>query len=148
MVSRDLAQINVGRLVAAPDDPRVAEFMEALDEVNALADRSPGFLWRMQTDDGNATSIVVDPDDVRLISNLSTWTSVDALADFVYRSGHADFLRRRRAWFERFDTSHTALWWVSAGHRTTLDEGLDRLALLDRHGPTQDAFTFHHRFDA
>lgn len=121
--------------------------MEALDEINALADRSPGFLWRMQTDEGNATSIEVVPDDVRLISNMSTWTSIEMLADFVYRSAHAGFLRRRRAWFERFETSHTALFWVPAGHRPTLDEGLDRLAHLDRDGPTHDAFTFRDRFD-
>lgn len=144
----ELAQINIGRLLAPTDDPIVAEFMGALDEINALADRSPGFVWRMQTEEGNATSVPVDADDAVLIANMSTWTSIEALADYVYRSDHTAFLRRRREWFQRFESAHAALWWVPAGHRPSLGEGLDRLARLDRDGPTPAAFTFARRFDA
>ena len=95
MAEFDIAQLNVGRLVAPTDSPIVAEFMDALDEVNALADASPGFVWRFQTEEGNATAERPFDDDSILV-NFSTWTSVDALADFVYRSAHAPFLRRRR----------------------------------------------------
>jgi hypothetical protein len=142
-----LAQLNIGRLRAPTDDPLVAEFMEALDPINALADRSPGFVWRFQTDDGNATSERPYDDDTILV-NFSTWESVEALADYVYRSDHTAFLRRRREWFERMDEIVTVLWWVPAGHRPTVDEAKERLEHLREHGPTPHAFTFRHRFAA
>jgi len=143
----DLAQLNIGRLVAPTDSPLVAEFMDALDEVNAIADASPGFLWRFQTEEGNATS--ERPfDDETILVNFSTWTSVDPLADFVYRSAHAPFLRRRREWFERMDETYSVLWWVPAGHRPTVSEAIARLDHLRRHGATPHAFTFRHRFAA
>jgi hypothetical protein len=107
-----LAQLNIGRLRAASDDPLVAEFMAALDEVNALAESSPGFVWRLQTEDGNATSIRPFDDDLLLV-NMSVRESVETLADYVYRSVHTNFLRRRGEWFERMQEHHLVLWWDS-----------------------------------
>lgn len=142
----DLAQLNIGRLRAPTDSPLVAEFMEALEPINALADTSEGFVWRFQTDDGNATS--ERPfDDETILVNFSTWESVDALADYVYRTAHTEFLRRRREWFERFDGVMVVLWWVPVGHRPTVGEAIERLDHLRDHGPTPHAFTFRHRFE-
>jgi hypothetical protein len=145
MSAFDIAQLNIGRLVVPTDSPVVAEFMEALDEFNALADASPGFVWRFQTEDGNATAERPFDDDSILV-NFSTWTSVDALADFVYRSAHTPFLRRRREWFERMEETYSVLWWVPAGHRPTVTEAIERLDHLREHGPTASAFTFRTRF--
>jgi len=141
----EIAQLNVGRLVAPTDSPDVAEFMEALDEINAIADVSPGFVWRFQTEDGNATAERPFDDDSVLV-NFSTWTSIDALADFVFRSAHTVYLRRRREWFERMDEIYSVLWWVPAGHQPTVAEAIERLDHLREHGPTAVAFTFRHRF--
>jgi hypothetical protein len=146
MRENDLAQLNIGRLLAATDSPIVAEFMEALDEVNALAERSPGFVWRFQTEEGNATAERPFPDDTILV-NFSTWESIETLSDYVYRTVHADYLRRRRQWFERLDEVGIVLWWVPAGHRPTAVEAIERLEYLKQHGPTPYAFTFRHRFD-
>lgn len=145
MAAFELAQINVGRLRAPVDDPRVAEFMDALDEINAVADASPGFRWRYQTEDGNATSVRPYEDESILI-NVSVWDSIEALGDYVYRSDHTAFLRRRREWFERLEEVIVALWWVPAGHRPSVDDAVDRLEHLRRHGPTPHAFTFGRRF--
>lgn len=142
-----LAQINVARALAPLDDPVMADFVARLDAVNALADRSPGFVWRLQDESGNATDIPAT-DDPLVIVNMSVWASVEALFDFVYRSGHKAVLTRRREWFERYDGPHMALWWVEAGHRPTVAEGLARLERLAENGPSADAFTFRQRFPA
>lgn len=141
-----LAQVNIGCFLTPPDDPLLADFMAGLDRINALADGAPGFVWRLQDDDGNATSIRPDADDALLAINMSVWTSVEALADYVYRSDHLAFLRRRREWFGRMASHHSALWWVPAGTLPTIAEAMDRIALLDERGPTPEAFTFAHRF--
>ncbi len=120
--------------------------MALLDPINAIADRAPGFVWRLQSEEGNATSIPVLGDD-RLIVNMSVWESVDRLAEFVYRSGHVAVLRRRREWFERIKV-FMALWWVPAGHLPTVAEAEERLNHLGAHGPTAHAFTFRHCFPA
>lgn len=146
MRQHDLAQFNIARMVAPDDSPELADFMNALDEINALADESPGFVWRFQNDDGNATSERPYEDDMVLI-NLGTWSSVDALSDYVYRTAHAKYLRRRREWFERMDEPMIVLWWVPAGHRPTIDEGVERLEHLRQHGPSAHAFNFRHRFE-
>jgi hypothetical protein len=147
MRDHDLAQLNVGRLVAPVDSPIVDEFIGALDEINALADDSPGFVWRFQTDEGNAIAERPFADDESMLVNFSTWESVEALADYVFRTVHADFLRRRREWFEKLDDVVTVLWWVPAGHRPTAAEAIERLEHLRRHGPTEHAFTFRQRFE-
>jgi hypothetical protein len=142
-----LAQINVGRLVAPPGDPRVEPFFSELDRINALADASPGFVWRLQDESGNATAIRPTADPLFAV-NMSVWADADALFAFVYRSAHTPVMARRRDYFDRFDGHYQALWWVPAGHIPSIDEGLSRLWRLDRHGPTEHAFTFKARFPA
>ena len=141
----ELAQINIGRLVAPQGDDRVQPFFEALDRINALADTAPGFVWRLQSEAGNATDLEVAPDPL-LIVNMSVWRDAEALFAYVYRSGHTPEMARRREYFHRFESAHQALWWVPAGHRPSIDEGLSRLWMLDRYGPSRQAFTFKARF--
>jgi hypothetical protein len=148
MIERDwhLAQINIGRLVAPQGDPRVAGFFEALDRINALAEASPGFVWRLKDEGGNnATSIQYSPDPL-LILNMSVWTDAEALFDFVYRSAHTPVMAGRREYFERFEGAYQALWWVPAGTIPTVNDALSRLWLIDRFGPSPDAFTFKTRY--
>jgi hypothetical protein len=120
VVSVDLAQVNVSRLLTPLDSPLLAEFMAALDEVNASGDVAPGFCWRLQTEDGNATSVRAFGWDIGdshgVIVNLTTWASVQALAEFVFSGQHLQVMRRRRQWFQRAVEPMTALWWVPAGH--------------------------------
>jgi hypothetical protein len=127
------------------DAPTMAEFVAALDAINALADGSPGFAWRLQTEDGDATSIRPFDDELMII-NMSVWESIDQLAEFVYRSGHVEVMRRRRQWFERMRL-YLALWWVPEGHAPTVPEALERLEHLQAHGPSAYAFTFKQRFE-
>jgi hypothetical protein len=145
--AQHVAQINIARAKAPIDSAELAEFIAALEPVNALADSSPGFVWRLQDDSGDAVSIRVFDDD-QIIVNMSVWESVDSLFDFAYRSGHTEYFRRRREWFDKFPTAHLALWWVSVGHVPTVDEARQRLEHLDANGPTPHAFTFKRRFDA
>lgn len=140
-----LAQMNVGTTVAPVESPPLAEFLARLDAINALADRSPGFVWRLQTEAGNATDIR-PTDNPRFIVNMSVWESVEALFGFVYRSDHRNVMVRRREWFEQPSSAYMVLWWVPAGSRPSIDEGLHRLHLLDSNGPTPEAFTFRHVF--
>lgn len=140
-----LAQVNIGRLKAPIDDPRVADFVAQLDEINALADRSPGFVWRLQDESGNATAVPAF-DDARMIINMSVWESLEALRAYVYCSDHSRVLARRRDWFEKLDRPHMALWWIPAGTLPAVEEARQRLALLGARGPTPDAFTFRDRF--
>jgi hypothetical protein len=147
MAELHIAQLNVGRAKAPLDSSTMAEFMELLDPINALADRSPGFVWRLQDDEGTgATAIKVSEDD-QFIVNMSVWESIDALWTFVYESAHLDVMRRRREWFERHVDAFQVLWWVPAGHIPTTDEALAKLETLRERGPTPDAFTFKVRFE-
>ena len=143
-----LAQINVGRLVAPPDDPRIADFIAALASVNAMAEASRGFVWRLTDDSGDGAIALRPTDDPQFAINMSVWTDADTLFDFVYRSAHTPFMARRRHWFERFDGAYQALWWIPADTIPTIDEGLSRVWRLDRYGPTPTAFTFKARFPA
>jgi hypothetical protein len=140
-----IAQINIGRAVGPVDGPMLAEFMALLDPVNALADNAPGFVWRMQDEAGNNTSLPPYDDD-RIIVNMSVWESIEALWEFVYSGDHVAVMRRRREWFERFESTYLALWWVPAGQIPTVEDAKLRLASLDAHGPTPYAFTFKQRF--
>ena len=146
MAGFHLAQINVGRLVAPIDDPRIAGFVERLDDINALADRSSGFVWRLQSESGNATDIAVS-EDPNFIVNMSVWENLESLFAYVYKSDHTAVMAQRRRWFEKPDGAFMALWWVPAGHLPGIEEGLCRLELLDRNGPTREAFTFKVTFD-
>ena len=143
----ELAQVNVGVALDDLDSPTLAGLMGALDDINALADVAPGFVWRMKTEEGNATAIKLS-DDPRFIMNLSVWRDADTLFDFVYRTAHAKVMAGRRQWFAKPELAHQALWWVPAGHRPTPQEALARLAVLDRIGPSPTAFTFKARFPA
>ncbi|MEL7210111.1 MAG: DUF3291 domain-containing protein [Actinomycetota bacterium] len=136
-----LAQFNIGRTAAPLGSPAMAGFEDALDEINALADASPGFVWRLEDDDGHATSFR-PYDDERTIINLSVWESVDDLKAFTYKTDHARFLRRRREWFEPMDEAFLVLWWVPPGHRPSIEEAVGRLEELRSAGPTEEAFTF------
>ena len=140
-----LAQVNIARPLEPLDSPLLAEFVAQLDAINALADRSRGFVWRLQDDTGNATSVRAF-DDESLLINMSVWESVDDLAGFVYRSGHVGVMRRRREWFERM-RMYMALWWIPAGHVPAPAEARARLEHLQEHGPTPFAFTFKVRFE-
>ena len=142
-----VAQVNIGRIVAPLDDPQMAGFVARLDELNALADRAPGFVWRLQTSEGNATYFRPYNDD-RILMNMSVWESVEALKNYVYRTVHSELLRHRHEWFTKFAGTYLALWWVPAGHIPGIDEARKRLAHLEAHGPTQFAFTFKTVFPA
>lgn len=141
-----LAQLNVATLLASIDSPQLAGFVARLDEVNALADAAPGFVWRLQDATGNATSIQPWGDDV--IVNMSVWESVEALRAYVFGAGHVDVLRRRREWFAPMGSSYVVLWWVPDGHRPSLEEAHERLELLAASGPTPEAFTLRTPFPA
>lgn len=141
MAKYHIAQVNIGRMRGALEDPVMAGFVARLDEINALADCSPGFVWRLQTPEGNATYLRPYDDD-RILFNMSVWESVDALRDYVYKSAHAELIRQRKDWFEKFIGAYVGLWWVPVGHRPSVDEAKKRLAHLDKYGSTEFAFTF------
>ena len=142
----ELAQVNIGRLRAPIDHPMIKDFADNLDPINALAEASPGFVWRLTGDGNNATDL--QPfDDAMIAINMSVWTDIPSLGAYVYRSGHVQFMRRRREWFEHMDL-YMVLWWVPAGHRPTIEEAKQRLALLEANGPTPQAFTFKIPFPA
>jgi Domain of unknown function (DUF3291) len=140
-----LAQLNVGRLLAPVESPAIEGFRAQLEPVNALADGHPGFVWRLQTETGNATDIRPTEDDLFLI-NMSVWESIEALRAFTYTTAHVHVLKQRRSWFVQLASAHLVLWWVPAGHIPTIDEAMDRLQRLRRDGPTPAAFTFRTPF--
>jgi len=142
-----LAQLNVARLLYPLDSPEVQGFVDALDPVNAAADVADGFVWRLQTEDGDATAIRVFDDDL-LIVNLSVWETLDDLKAFVFGDDHREVLRRRREWFERATEPHLVLWWVPAGDTPSIEEAADRLLRLRENGPAPDAFTMRTTFEA
>jgi hypothetical protein len=142
-----LAQVNIGRARGEMTDPVMAEFVARLPDINALAERSPGFVWRLQTEDGDATAVRPYA-DTRILINLSVWTDLDTLRAYVYRSDHAAVMKRRREWFERFDRIYVALWWLPIGHHPSVDEAVARLAHLEQHGPSHYAFSFAQPFGA
>jgi len=145
MADWQLAELNVARAVADVDGPVLAEFVGALEAINALADAAPGFVWRLAGADAGAPA-AADAVDARLLLNLSVWTSPEALFEYVYKSQHTAFLVKRRQWFEKPAQAHMVLWWVPAGHRPTLAEALERLELLRQQGPSAQAFSFKERF--
>jgi hypothetical protein len=137
----ELAQLNIGIIRGAMDSPVMADFAAALARINALAERSPGYLWRLQTEDGDATAIrpFANPN---LLVNMSVWRDVDALRRYVYHSEHVELMRRRREFFERMPQAFLVLWWVPRGHRPDIAEAMARLEMLRARGPGPQAFTF------
>jgi hypothetical protein len=146
MSQHQLAQLNIAAMREPLDSPGMAEFVANLDRVNALAEAAPGFVWRLQSDDGDATEY--RPLGDMTLVNLSVWKDLDALKEFIYKSGHAEIMRRRTQWFDRMREAYAVLWWVPQGHRPTIEEAIARLEHLRAHGPTEAAFNFGKAFAA
>src|SRR4029077_6142647 len=148
MADRDfpIAQFNTAKLIAPLADPQLAEFIGSLERINTIADESPGFVWRLQGESGDATSLRPLGDDV--IVNMSVWRDIDALFDFVYRTQHAPVMAKRRQWFAKPEGPFVVLWWVRAGYLPTVADAKARLEILGRKGPSPAAFTFKTRFPA
>ena len=137
-----LAELNIGRLVAPTDDPRVAEFMNNLDKINGLGKRMPGFVWMMEGsgEPGTGNTETKIDGDPQFVTNLTVWEDLPSLETFVFKTLHAKFMDRKAEWFEVLTQQHFVMWWVEEGHRPTLDEALERLDYRKQHGDTQDAF--------
>ena len=144
MSAYELAQLNIALMKEPLESPGMADFVANLDRINALAESSPGFVWRLKTEEGNATALRPLGEDT--LVNVSVWKDVESLGEYVYRSAHVEIMRRRKEWFERMREAFVVLWWVPKGHRPTLPEAIAKLALLRAEGPTPDAFTFRHAF--
>jgi hypothetical protein len=143
-----LAVFNVARMVAPLDSPQLKAFMDGLDPINALGERAPGFVWRYTAEGTNNATAARPMGDQDVIVNFGVWESRDHLWEFVYRTQHLDFLRRRREWFHSALEPYLVLWWVPAGYIPTVAEALARLEHLQRAGPTPEAFTFREFFEA
>jgi hypothetical protein len=148
MSGYQLAQLNIGVIRGPIDGPVMAEFVANLDRINALAERTPGFVWRFQTEEGNATAVRPYPEDENIAVNLSVWKDVDCLRRFVFQSDHVEIMRRRREWFVPMDKAFLVLWWVPKGHIPTVEEAKAKLEVLRRKGPTAEAFTFRQAYPA
>ncbi|GAA3195145.1 DUF3291 domain-containing protein [Actinocorallia longicatena] len=142
-----LAQLNIGRLSAPLDSPLSAGFADALEEINALADGAPGFVWRLVGEGGGDATSVRPYDDPDVLVNMSVWESRETLFDYVYRSAHMEYVRRRREWFQHLGEVISVLWWVPEGHVPTVAEAKERLEHLRAHGPSPEAFTFRKAFE-
>jgi hypothetical protein len=139
--THQLAQLNIASMREPLDSPVMAEFVANLDRINAIADASPGFVWRMKDDPP------VNPFGPTMLVNLSVWQDVRTLSDYVHKSAHTDIMRRRREWFARQEEASMVLWWIPAGHIPTVEEAAQRLSLLRTQGSTADAFTFAARHE-
>lgn len=144
-MTHHLAQINIARAIAPLDSPVMAEFMAALDAINALAEQSPGFVWRLKDEAGNATTLHPYADN-RIIINLTVWENIETLKAYAYNTAHVDFVRRRHLWFETLSLPYLALWWIPAGHLPSVGEAKDRLEHLRAHGESPQAFSFRKTF--
>ena len=139
-----LAQLNLAKMKFAIDHPEMSDFVARLDAINALADASPGFVWRLQTDDGDATGIDFFGTDA--LVNMSVWKDIESLHGYVYRSAHNEVMALRKQWFERMSESYSVLWWITDGQLPTLAEASERLDCLRELGPSARAFTFKQAF--
>ncbi len=146
MSKYQLAEINVAKMIGVDiEDPIMKEFVDNLDRVNELAESSPGFVWRLKGDGNNATDL--NPyHDVQIIVNISVWNSIENLENYVFRTFHSDFLKRRKEWFKSFGKAYTAMWWIPEGAYPSVQEAVDRLDYLQKHGPTERAFSFRKKF--
>ena len=144
MSAYQLAQLNIASMKQPLESPGMADFVANLERINALAEASPGFVWRLQDEAGDATAI--RPFGEEVLVNLSLWRDAEALKDYVYKSAHGEMLKRRNEWFERMGEAHMVLWWVPAGHLPSVSEAAEHLQLLREHGPTAQAFSFRHAF--
>ncbi len=145
MAAYQLAQLNIARMKYPFDDPRMADFVARLEDVNALADGAPGFVWRLQTDDGDATAIdFFGPDH---LVNMSVWQDDESLRDYAFRSAHKEVLSRRGEWFDKMREAYSVMWWIPSGSLPTLEDAAERLRILRDQGPSARAFTFKQVFD-
>ena len=142
-----LAQVNIGKIVAPMNSPQMAGFADNLDKINALAENSEGFIWRLKDDTNNATSIKVFEDDFMLI-NMSVWENIDYLYRYVYQSAHVEYLKRRKEWFEKISEMHMALWYIPETHIPNSAEAIERLQYLRSNGDSPHAFGFKTRYSA
>jgi len=145
MSGHELAQLNIGIIRGPMDSPVMAEFAANLERINAVAEATPGFVWRLQTEEGDATAIRPF-DNENMLVNMSVWKDIESLRRYVYHSAHVEVMRRRREWFEPMREAFLVLWWVPPGHRPSIAEAIARLERLRRHGPSPEAFTFRHSF--
>ncbi|NKB32848.1 MAG: DUF3291 domain-containing protein [Pseudomonadales bacterium] len=141
-----LAQLNIATMLAPIDSPELADFVANLDRINAAAESAPGYVWRLQSDDGDATAFRPFGDDI--LVNLSVWEDVEALHDYVYRSDHAKIMSRRKDWFEMMRQASVVLWWLPVKELPTLEQAKEKLELLHANGPSATAFTFKQSFPA
>ncbi len=141
-----LAQINIAQMLAPLDDPSMAEFVANLDRINALADTAPGFIWRLQSETGNATSL--RPYDEMTLVNMSVWESAEALRAYTFHSAHVEIMRQRKQWFAKYAGPYTALWWIPKGHIPAVTEAKERLEYLRTHGESAYAFSLKKLFPA
>ena len=141
-----LAQLNIATIKYPKESEEMKEFMDALDGINLLAECSPGFVWRLKDDTGNATDYTMFDDET--LANMSVWHDMASLHKYVYKSGHTHYIGRRKEWFEMPAEAHMVLWWVPAGHEPTIEEAAERLLHLRMHGPSAHAFTFKQAYDA
>ncbi|MFP6851074.1 MAG: DUF3291 domain-containing protein [Pseudomonas sp.] len=139
-----LAQLNIANMKAPLESPSMADFVANLQRINALAEASPGYVWRLQDEAGDATALRPFGNDV--LVNLSVWRDVQALSDYVYKSAHREMLKRRKEWFSKVSAAHMVLWWVPAGHQPSVAEAAERLALLHEQGASAEAFNFRQAF--
>ncbi len=145
MPGYQLAQLNIGIIKGPMDSALMADFAANLARINAVAEQSPGFVWRLQTDDGDATAIRPF-EDKNLLVNMSVWSDLESLSRYVYQSAHVELMRRRREWFERMNSAFLVLWWVPTGHRPSVGEAVAKLEALRANGPTPAAFTFRQAY--
>ena len=146
-MSHQIAQVNIGRMLHPIDDPRMSAFVAQLDPINALADSAPGFVWRLQSSNGNATDVAYS-DDPFVIVNMSVWESIQALREYTYSARHIGVFRDRAQWFEKMDKPNYCLWWVPAGHIPTVAEARQRLEHYQTHGATPYSFWFSRPYPA
>ncbi len=141
MTKYHLAQINIALAKAEMDTEIMEGFVSRLDEINETADRAEGFIWRLQSEEGDSTAIRAF-DEPLLLVNMSVWDSIEALKFFVYKSVHVELIRDRQAWFHKFVDAHQALWWIPAGHIPTIEEAKEKLEAIQKNGPTSLAFHY------
>lgn len=147
MQKKQLAQINIARMQAPLDDPLMKEFVDFLAPINQLAEESPGFVWRLKDKDGgSSTNIELPIKDEMVIINMSVWEDLESLKSYVYQTVHSYFVRSSKRWFDKMEKPHMALWWIKVGHEPTVEEALERLAMLEKKGVGPDAFLFGKAF--
>lgn len=146
MSAYQLAQLNIATMKEPLEAPGMADFVANLDRINALAEASPGYVWRLQDEAGDVTAI--RPFGAEVLVNLSVWRDVQSLSDYVYKSAHTEMLKRRREWFDKVGEAHMVLWWVPVGHLPGVEEAAERLALLREQGASEQAFSFRQPFAA